>query len=126
METIQKHGSKIRNLRKHQKNVEQFYKTQIHNAIYSQDVTKKYQKRFQRYEDSLFTFITDSDIPWNNNLAERALRHLAIQRKISGSFGKDGIHRYLRLLSISQTCRFQEKSFLQFLRSGSKDVDAFS
>ena len=49
-----------------------------------------------------------------------------IQRKISGSFGREGIHRYLRLLGIAQTCKFQEKSFLEFLLSGGKDVDAFA
>jgi hypothetical protein len=37
----------------------------------------------------------------------------------------DGARTYLRLLAISQSCRFQEKSFLQFLLSGVKDVDAF-
>ena len=73
----------------------------------------------------MFTFLKEDEIPWNNNMAERALRHLAIQRKISGSFGKEGIHRYLRLLGVAQTCRFQEKSFLRFMLSGGKDVDAF-
>jgi hypothetical protein len=92
---------------------------------YSHEVTRKYQKRFERYRDSMFTFLTEDEIPWNNNMAERALRHLAIQRKISGSFGKEGIHRYLRLLGVAQTCRFQEKSFLRFLLSEGKDVDAF-
>ena len=64
-------------------------------------------------------------IPWNNNAAERALRHLAVQRKISGAFSQKGATDYLRLLAISQTCRFQEKSFLGFLLSGLKNVDAF-
>lgn len=125
METIQTYGSRIRNLRKHQKDVQRFYRKCIRDVVYSQESTRRFQKRFMRYEESLFTFLSDSNIPWNNNLAERALRHLAIQRKISGSFGKDGIHRYLRLLGIAQTCRFQEKSFLKFLLSGSKDVDIF-
>ncbi|MBI4661561.1 MAG: transposase [Verrucomicrobia bacterium] len=65
-------------------------------------------------------------VPWNNNAAERAIRHLAIQRKISGAFTAKGANHYLRLLAISQTCRFQEKSFLGFLLSGLKDVDAFA
>lgn len=58
-------------------------------------------------------------------MAERALRHLAVQRKISGSFGKTEIHCYLILLSIGQTCWFQNKSFLKFLLSDNKDVDEF-
>jgi hypothetical protein len=32
---------------------------------------------------------------------------------------------YLLLLGIAQSCRFQEKSFLRFLLSGAKDIDAF-
>jgi hypothetical protein len=33
--------------------------------------------------------------------------------------------QYLLLLAISQTCRFQGKSFLKFLLSKEQDVDAF-
>jgi hypothetical protein len=58
-------------------------------------------------------------------MAERASRHLAVQRKISGSFFKRVALQYLRLLSISQSCRFQGKSFLKFLVSGEKSVDQF-
>jgi Transposase IS66 family len=35
---------------------------------------------------SLFSFIENDGVPWHNNAAERALRHLAVQRKISGAF----------------------------------------
>ena len=58
-------------------------------------------------------------------MAEGAIRHLAIQRKISGSFYESVAHDYLLLLGIAQTCRFQNKSLLEFLLSGEKDVDAF-
>ncbi|MDV3348063.1 transposase [Leptothoe sp. ISB3NOV94-8A] len=74
---------------------------------------------------SLFTFLEYDSIPWHNNTAERALRHIAIQRKISGYFFETGANSYLTLLGIMQTCKFQEKSFLKFLVSGEKDVDAF-
>jgi hypothetical protein len=58
-------------------------------------------------------------------MAERAIRQLAVQRKISGRFYKRVAPQYLRLLAISQTCRFQEKSFLKFLLSKETDVDSF-
>jgi hypothetical protein len=61
----------------------------------------------------------------NNNTAERALRHLAVQRKISGAFSKKGAIHYLRLLAVAQTCRFQSKSFLGFLTSGCVDLDKY-
>ena len=62
---------------------------------------------------------------FNNNTAERAIRHLAIQRKISGSFYERVALQYLRLLGIAQTCRFQNKSFLRFMLSGEKDIDRY-
>ena len=86
---------------------------------------RTFQKRFDRYRDSLFTFLTQDGIPWENNMAERAIRQLAVQRKISGSFYKRAASHYLLLLAISQTCRFQGKSFLKFLLSKAKDVDEF-
>ena len=58
-------------------------------------------------------------------MAERALRQLAVQRKISGSFFKRSADHYLLLLAISQTCRFQGKSFLKFLLSKETDLDSF-
>ena len=58
-------------------------------------------------------------------MAERAIRQLAVQRKISGFLYEDGARRYLRLLAIAQSCRFQETSFLRFLLSSTKDLDAF-
>src|SRR5262249_26475440 len=89
------------------------------------EVTQKYRNRFERYRDSLFTFLALDGIPWNNNTAERGIRHLAIQRKISGAFFERPMSNYLLLLGIAQTCRFQDKSFLKFLMSGGSDVEAF-
>src|SRR5260370_39512395 len=58
-------------------------------------------------------------------MAERAIRHLAVQRKISGFFFKSVAPQYLLMLGITQTCRFQEKSLLKFLMSGEKVIDTF-
>ena len=73
----------------------------------------------------MFTFLTQDGIPWENNMAERAIRQLAVQRKISGKFFKPSAGHYLLLLAISQTCRFQGKSFLKFLLSKETDLDSF-
>jgi predicted RecB family nuclease len=118
-------GLKARHLRKHEKAVERFYQRVILDAAPRSEVTACYVKRFIRHRDSLFRFLNDDGVPWNNNAAERALRHFAVQRKISNSFSAQGAQQYLRLLGIAQTCRFQEKSFLRFLLSGSHDVDAY-
>jgi hypothetical protein len=105
--------------------VDRFYKTVIEDKEYGLDVTKTYQKRFVRYRESLFRFLDEDGIPWNNNTGERAIRHLAVQRKISGRLYQRGAVDYLALLGIAQTCRFQEKSFLKFLLSKEIDVDGF-
>lgn len=124
-EDIERFGLKARHLRKHKRVVQRFYERVILVDASRNETTATYQKRFIRYRDSLFRFLDADGIPWNNNAAERSLRHLAIQRKISGSFFAAGAERYLRLLGISQTCRFQNKSFLHFLLSGSHDVDEY-
>jgi hypothetical protein len=118
-------GLKARHLRKHEKAVERFYERVILDAAPQSEVTACYVKRFIRHRDSLFTFLNNDGVPWNNNAAERALRHIAVQRKISNSFSVQGAQQYLRLLGSAQTCRFQDKSFLRFLLSGSHDVDAY-
>jgi hypothetical protein len=124
-ETIQQIGSKKKHLNKFKQAIDDFYKKNIDQKIYRFEVTLKYQKRFHRYKDSLFVFLEEDDIPWNNNMAERAIRHLAVQRKISGTFYDSLVSNYLLLLGIAQSCRFQDKPFLNFLLSQEKDVDLF-
>jgi transposase len=121
----QRFGLKAFHLRKHCHRVDGFYKSAIDDHSSGQELIIKYQKRFERYRESLFTFLERDGIPWNNNAAERALRHLAVQRKISGAFSSSGAQDYIRLLGVAQSCRFQEKSFLGFLRSGLQDVDTY-
>jgi hypothetical protein len=123
-EDVDKYGLKKRHLQKHTKSVDQFYFHSI-DASWESELVQTYQKRFLRYREALFQFLNGDAIPWNNNTGERALRHLAVQRKISNTFVGRGAMDYLLLLGIAQSCRFQEKSFLRFLLSGEKDVDAF-
>jgi predicted RecB family nuclease len=125
LETVDRYGLKTWHLRKFEKVIERFYDRHITGTEYASELVVKYQKRFQRYRESLFTFLGQDGIPWNNNMAERAIRQLAVQRKISGTFFKRVAPQYLLLLAISQTCRFQGKSFLKFLLSKTKDVVAF-
>ncbi|HEY4034853.1 MAG TPA: transposase [Ktedonobacteraceae bacterium] len=121
----QEYGLKKSYLQPFRKQIDEFYKRVIENKVYHSELTNKYQHRFQRFRHSLFTFIEHDGIPWHNNTAEGAIRHLAIQRKISTFFFKSGATYYLVLLGITQTCRFQRKSLLQFLLSGEKDIDQF-
>lgn len=124
-EAIERYGLRKRNLSKFTKHVDTFYKKFIVEKTYQSELVVKYQKRFVRYQNSLFTFLEYNGITWHNNTAENAIRHIAKQRDISGIFYELSTHDYLLLLGIKQTCRFQDKSFLKFLLSGEKDVDRF-
>ena len=125
LEDVQRFGLKTRHLGKHLRRVDRFYREMITGRASVRDTTARYRKRFERYKESLFSFIENDGVPWHNNAAERALRHLAVQRKISGAFSEKGADNYLRLLAIAQTCRFQRKSFLGFLLSKSTNVDEY-
>jgi uncharacterized protein YprB with RNaseH-like and TPR domain len=119
-ESIDKYGLKKAHFNKFKKHVDSFYAT-VSQTQYKSDISQKYQARFIRYKEKLFTFLTQDGIPWNNNMAERGLRHIAVQRKISTYFS-DGINHYLLLLGIMQTCRFKGKPFLSFLKSRKKTL----
>jgi transposase len=124
-ETVEQYGLEKRHLGVFRESIEQFYQGVIAKKNYRSELTLKYQKRFVRYRESLFTFLEHDGIPWNNNMVERALRQLAVQRKISGTFFQSVARHFLLLLGIMQTCRLQNKSFLRFLLSGEKDIDQF-
>src|SRR5262249_20899293 len=104
IEAVQSGISKARRLGRFLPIVDDFYARQITGISYKSEVAQKYQNRFERFRDSLFTFLSLDGIPWNNNMAERGLRHLAVQRKISGSFYEGPASDYLVLLGIAQTC----------------------
>ena len=125
MEAVHKYGVKKRHLYKFKKPIDKFYENVIFNKHYKSELTIKYQKRFKKYRNSLFVFFEEDGIPWHNNTAETAIRHLTMQRKISGSFFSSVTHNYLVLLGIRQTCRFQNKSFFKFLFSGETNLDMF-
>jgi len=125
METVQKYGLKKRYLNKFKKPVDKFYKRVIIDKRYKSELTLKYQDRFLRHRESLFTFLDQDGLPWHNNAAENALRHLTVQEKISGSFFESGARDYLVLLGVRQTCRYQNKSFFKFLFSEETDLDKF-
>ena len=122
MESVQKYGLKRRHLFKFMKQVNRFYEKTIVNKDYKSELAIKYQKRFIKYKDNLFVFLQHDGVPWHNNAAERALRHVTTQQRISLFFHERLTHHYLRLLSIRQSLKFQDKPFFRFLFSQEKDI----
>lgn len=125
IESTYKFGLKKYHFAKYKKTVSKFYIESIDKKNYKSELCKTYQKRFKRYKSSLFTFIDYNGINWHNNIAENRIRHICVQRKISGSFGPVQFPHYLRMLSIMQSCKLQNKSFLGFLLSKEKDIEIF-
>ena len=126
VETVDRFGLKAHHLRKHKKAVDRFY-TIIGKRDYETEIGASYKKRFNRNRDRLFTFLDYDGVPWNNNNAEHSIKAFARLRKvIGGTSTASGIREYLILLSISQTCKYREISFLKFLQSGEKDLLTFA
>ena len=126
IETVDRYGLKARFLKKHLRSVDRFYR-QLARIEFSSEVSRKFKERFERNHDELFTFLRYDGVPWNNNNAEHAVKAFAMLRHvINGVTSEKGIKEYLILLSVCQTCKYMGVDFLDFLRSGEKDVHAFA
>ncbi len=125
VETVDRHGLKSYFLRKHLVSVDRFYR-RLSGTDVQNESARAIKKRFEKNRDKLFTFLVHDGVPWNNNNAEHAVKAFAMLRQtIQGVTSEKGIRDYLILLSISQTCKYKEVDFLDFLRSGEKDIDTF-
>jgi predicted RecB family nuclease len=125
IEAVDRFGLKAHYLRKYKTFVWRFYQD-IFKRDYQSEIAVYYQKRFEKNHDKLFTFLDYDGIPWNNNNAEHAIKAFASLRKVIGGLSTEkGIREYLTLLSICETCKYKGVSFLDFLRSGEKDIDVF-
>jgi len=123
---INRFGLKKRHLQKFKKKAVSFLR-EMSQQVFHSDVAAAYQRRFNRNDIRLFTFLDHDGVPWNNNNAEHAIKAFVRLRKVIGSSGSsDGIGDYLKLLTISETCACNEVNFLSFLRSGEKDLTAYA
>jgi len=116
--TIDRFGLKRRFLSKHKKVVEKFFSNYVDSEGIS-ELTRKYQTRFSKNRNRLFTFLDHDGVPWNNNNAENAIKGFATMRRvIGGSSTEAGLKDSLMLLSVCQTLRNKGCSSLDFFRSG--------
>jgi predicted RecB family nuclease len=126
IESIDRHGLKSCFLRKHLASVERFYR-QIFETNLQSELAVKFKERVQKNRDKLFTFLSFDGVPWNNNNAEHAVKPFAKLRQIIGGITTEkGLRDYLVLLSLCETCKYMGVEFLDFLRSGEKDIHAFA
>ena len=65
-------------------------------------------RRIQNHIKELFVFVSEPEVPPDNNAAERSLRHLVVSRKISGGTrSQQGTNTKMTLASIFGTWRAQ-------------------
>jgi predicted RecB family nuclease len=125
VEAIDRFGLRKRHFGPYKRKAEDFI-TRIVSAEYNSENAIKYQSRFRKNKDKLFTFLDYNGVPWNNNNAENAIKGFAtLRRVIGGCSTEKGIVRYLKLLSIYQTLRARNASFWKFLVSGEVNIDRF-
>ena len=73
--------------------------------------------RLKNYSDDILRFMYNSIVPFTNNLAERDVRMMKVQQKISGTFRTiDGARRFCRIRSYISTVRKNGKSVFEALK----------
>lgn len=65
---------------------------------------QRLQQRYLKHRQRLFVFLCQSNVPFDNNAAERALRNSVIHRKVSGGFrSQAGAEAHAIVASVTDT-----------------------
>ena len=125
VETIDRHGLSKKWLLKHKPQADAFLDW-VRGTEYRSQAAQSYKERLAKQGDRLFTFLEQDGVSWNNNYAEHAIKYFAHYRMFAdGTVVEGALDDYLSLLSICVTCKYKGVSFLQFLLSRERDIDAF-
>ena len=79
----------------------------IKSSFYKSKATSL-SNRCQKYKDNHLFFIKDFNVPFDNNLSERALRIVKTKTKVSGGFrSENGCENYCNTISIINTAKMR-------------------
>ncbi|HXL58373.1 MAG TPA: IS66 family transposase [Chitinophagaceae bacterium] len=79
--------------------------------------TQNLLERFQRHKEEMVRFVKDFSIPFDNNIAEQAIRMMKVKQKISGCFrSKSGAQCFAIIRSYIDTIRKQGHSITDALK----------
>ena len=77
----------------------------------------KLLRRLKEYKTEHLSFITDVEVPFDNNLAERDLRMIKSKTKISGCFrGETGGEVFATTKSYTSTLRKNKKNIYEGIK----------
>jgi transposase len=86
-----------------------------------QGKTRSLLLRLDHYQDDVLRFTSDFDVSFDNNLAERDIRMIKLQQKISGCWrSHEGAASFLALRSYIQTARKQGQDILAVLQAAAE------
>ena len=86
-----------------------------------QGPTRSLLLRLDRYQDDVLRFASNFDVSFDNNLAERDIRMIKLQQKISGCWrSREGADAFLALRSYIQTARKQGQDILAVLQAAAE------
>lgn len=79
---------------------------------------QRLQRRYQKHRQSLFVFLYQPNVPYDNNASERALRNSVIHRKVSGGFRSEkGAQAHAIVSSVADTARKRDQDILAVLQT---------
>jgi len=86
-----------------------------------QTTARNLLERLRKFDQCVLAFMYDPTIPFDNNQAERDIRMMKVQQKISGCFRTaDGIKRFCRIRGYISTAKKQSVSVLGALQRAMK------